>query len=90
MVGQRVPDKMEIDSAVPEVLPAVLPIARDITPVATVSDTHLVRAFGMYSVAYQGSMAAKIRQVDRAFGGKGEESLECPGFFNGIRRLPVH
>ena len=69
VVGLIITNKLEIDSVVAQVLPALLSTAKAPTLVAMASGTHPARAFVMHGVASQGPIAATRREVERAFKG---------------------
>ena len=61
---------MDLDPQTPAFIPAVTPTAKD--PINTTSTSvHCARAFVVHGVACSGPLTHKIREVERAFGGRG-------------------
>ena len=67
--GPNTTDHMDLDPQTPEFIPAATPTAKD--PINTPPSAHCARAFVVHGVACSGPLTHKMREVERAFGGKG-------------------
>ena len=68
--GADTTDHMDLDPQTLKFVLAVTPTAKD--PInSTPTSAHCARAFVVHSVACSGPLTHKIREVERAFGGKG-------------------
>ena len=67
--GPNNTDHMDLDPQTPEFVPAATPTAKD--PINTSASVHCARAFVVHGFVCSGPLRHKIREVDRAFGGKG-------------------
>ena len=72
--GPDTTDHMDLDPQTPEFIPAATPAAKVPTNTNPAS-AHCARAFVVHGVACSGPLTHKIREVERAFGGKGERVI---------------
>ena len=73
--GPDTPHHVDLDPQTPEFVQAATPAAKD--PINTILVfVHCARAFVVHGVMCSGPLTHKIRQVERAFGGKGGGVIE--------------